>query len=1321
MYQNKVINILVLFSLLIGGTFTPTQASYQQLQILSYLEKSQVSVLKVAAAPNAIVTIDVDTDIDSNDAGYRACTGTANDCSLRGAISKANADAGNDYVINLPAGSYTLTLDTVNEDFNASGDLDITGNITINGAGEETTVINGNQVDRIIHVQSGANLELSDLTVINGQAPTEMGSGQGAGGGIYNDDGTITIQNSTIKENQAGDGAGNLSGNAINGGRGGSIFNNGTLTVTNSVITENYSGDGGDCIGTGCFAGDGGHGGGIYNNQGTVTIHDSTIISNTTGTQGTCTGTSCIPADGGWGGGIYNYNGSVDVENSTMRLNIATGGRGGGLHTLNNSSGAVVITNSTISNNIARAGGGFSSYNSHPTLTNVTISSNETTESGGGIYHYGVSGNLSLIHCTITNNTADSDNSDAPDDGGGIYLVDSTMTYSNTIIAGNDDISTPAKDDCGGVAPTSQGYNLVGNGTGCPSNGTGDKTTDDPLLFPLSNSGGSTETHFPILQSLAVNAIPNGTNGCGTTFTSDQRGSDRPDETGGKCDIGSVEKGFPDTTWVDDDWASLPFGTDPDGAGPAISLGYDAFATINDGYDGVGNSTINVYSGTYTETLTVDKNVEIIGLDGAENTIWQAANAPGIATSRVITISTGISATIKGLTIRHGNTTGFGGGIDNRGSLNLKDSVVFNNSGGNGGGIYNMIALTLTNSTIISNTTSDKGGGITNYSSEPWAVAVTHMNNSVVANNHSDKDGGGIFNNVNFATGTATVYLTNCSLNNNSSSLDGGGIYNFANFTDPGTATVTLTNTTLSGNTASNNDGGGMYNERSSASLMEVTFSGNSAEQGGGMYNVNNSNVSLTEVTFSGNSANDGDGGGIYNWSSSLTLNNVTFSGNSTDRKCGGMYNSNSTPSLTNVTFSGNSADYGGGMCNSNSSPTLNNVTFSGNSATVDGGGMVNYESNPTLVNAILWGNTAPNSSQIYNYSSTPVISFSDIQGSGGSAGWDTILGTDGGGNIDADPQFIHNPHDGGDGWGDDPSTPAVDEGANDDYGDLHLQPGSPAIDTGTNSGCPATDLDGTLRPQGFKCDMGAYELGTYSLEIAKSVDDASVEPGQTVTFTVVVTNTGPGITGGQISDILPAGLNFLGPITLEPAGAGTAGSTPPVIAHSLVISANHTVTITFPVTVSHGLIPDSKLTNTALVTSTQVGTPVQSSVSMMMVNLSPNAQDDGGTGFTSDEDTPFTTGNVLVNDSDPDGGILSVTGLNTTGTIGLVTNNGDGTFNYDPNGQFEDLADGEQATDTFTYTISDRQGGSDTATVTITITGVDDGVEIFLPLIIKG
>lgn len=73
----------------------------------------------------------------------------------------------------------------------------------------------------------------------------------------------------------------------------------------------------------------------------------------------------------------------------------------------------------------------------------------------------------------------------------------------------------------------------------------------------------------------------------------------------------------------------------------------------------------------------------------------------------------------------------------------------------------------------------------------------------------------------------------------------------------------------------------------------------------------------------------------------------------------------------------------------------------------------------------------------------------------------DDFPGSDGETNvIDTAPQFLRTPDHGGDGWGDDPTTPDLDESANDDYGDLRLVPGSPAIDAGDSTAIPADIFD---------------------------------------------------------------------------------------------------------------------------------------------------------------------------------------------------------------------------------------------------------------------
>ncbi|MEO1152175.1 MAG: Ig-like domain-containing protein [Pseudomonadota bacterium] len=123
-------------------------------------------------------------------------------------------------------------------------------------------------------------------------------------------------------------------------------------------------------------------------------------------------------------------------------------------------------------------------------------------------------------------------------------------------------------------------------------------------------------------------------------------------------------------------------------------------------------------------------------------------------------------------------------------------------------------------------------------------------------------------------------------------------------------------------------------------------------------------------------------------------------------------------------------------------------------------------------------------------------------------------------------------------------------------------------------------------------------------------------------------------------------------------------------------------------------------------------------------VNDGPIAANDA---IMTDEDSA-QSGNVLLDngsgaDRDPDtNDILSVGEVNgvaalvdtqfTLSSGALLTLNGDGTFDYDPNGAFEGLTENETATDTFSYTLVDGNGGFDQATVTLTINGINDRPE---------
>ncbi|WP_202981338.1 Ig-like domain-containing protein, partial [Labrenzia sp. CE80] len=95
------------------------------------------------------------------------------------------------------------------------------------------------------------------------------------------------------------------------------------------------------------------------------------------------------------------------------------------------------------------------------------------------------------------------------------------------------------------------------------------------------------------------------------------------------------------------------------------------------------------------------------------------------------------------------------------------------------------------------------------------------------------------------------------------------------------------------------------------------------------------------------------------------------------------------------------------------------------------------------------------------------------------------------------------------------------------------------------------------------------------------------------------------------------------------------------------------------------------------------------------MSNSAPNAE---AVSINADEDVLSVTVTPVF--TDPDTADLHTFSLDLTGTLGVVIINSDGTFSYDPNGAFEYLGAGESATDTFSYTVDDGNGGTATETV---------------------
>ena len=254
---------------------------------------------------------------------------------------------------------------------------------------------------------------------------------------------------------------------------------------------------------------------------------------------------------------------------------------------------------------------------------------------------------------------------------------------------------------------------------------------------------------------------------------------------------------------------------------------------------------------------------------------------------------------------------------------------------------------------------------------------------------------------------------------------NGGAIYIGLN------SSPTIINCTFSSNSA-NSYGGAVYCANSSPTVTNCTFGNNRANWYGGAVYCDSSTISINNCTFTGNSA-DWDGGAILCYSSSLTVTNCTFTGNSAEGSGGAICCTDNTPMVTNCAFIHNSAsDDGGAIACYSSSPTITNCTFSDNSADYSGGMIYCDSSSPTMNNCILWGNSASsggNEIYIYDSGSSCTLNYCcvDNTGYGGQTG-----------NIDdsnncifADPQFV--------------------DAANGDY---HLKDTSPCIDAGDNSLC---------------------------------------------------------------------------------------------------------------------------------------------------------------------------------------------------------------------------------------------------------------------------
>jgi hypothetical protein len=441
------------------------------------------------AAPEEVYAVIV--DITNDDPSKSACTIVDNDCSLRGAISYANATAaGSEIHITIPAGTYSLSLTGPGDDTNASGDLDIISRtVYLTGAGSSglsATILDGASSDRVLD-NHGGTLFVEHLQITHGSVAT----GGGGGGGIKNRYGSTLNMDDVVVEANA------VAGTASQDS-GGGIVTEGPVSILNSTISENtaYSG------------------GGLFNAYASVQFHLSYVL---------IAGNTAA-----YGGGLSFYGGTDgDISDSTFYNN--TGGQGGGIYNY----GDLTLNRVTLSDNHSPAtgnfGGGIQNWASL-TLMNVTIAGNDAYSAGG--FHAVNGSNATFNHCTIANNISSHYGQD-------VYIsFGSTNSFHNTIVSRSQVGDTTCFLDDPRDVITDLGYNLssdhsCGFSTSAPYYDLID-VSPTLVLLSLGYYGGPTETIALVAHGPAVDSADPV-----TSLTRDQRGYFRP--MGGRSDIGAFE------------------------------------------------------------------------------------------------------------------------------------------------------------------------------------------------------------------------------------------------------------------------------------------------------------------------------------------------------------------------------------------------------------------------------------------------------------------------------------------------------------------------------------------------------------------------------------------------------------------------------------------------------------------------------------------------------------------------------------------------------------------------------------------------------------
>ena len=718
--------------------------------------------------------------------------------------------------------------------------------------------------------------------------------------------------------------------------------------------------------------------------------------------------------EGCCGAGLLNY-GTLTITNSLFSANINNNGTGGAI--MNIAPGTLTLTGSTISGNSASTGGGIGNEN-QMTITNSTFSANSSGDAGGGIHNSGATATLTVTNSTFSGNTASTNGFGS---GGGIYS-NAPLTVRNSTFSGNS-----AAYDAGGIAQDSGTLNIsntiIANSVGgdcyrssatgvnlknLVEDGSCANTPHDPNLGPLADNGGTTQTFALLANSLAIDAGDDATCATPEVNNLDQHGIARPN--GGHCDIGAVE--YVDTTAPTITVFNVP-------ASPTV-LNIPITFTASD-------------DAALTGYLITESNTPPL----VSNTHWTASPPTTYPVP-----SMGFYTLYPWAKDAAGHVSAvYGSGVT--ANITCLDAItVTSNANSGAGSLRQTISDTCDGGTINFNASLS---GDTIHLDSPLDISKSLTINGAAATPITISGDSGPTPD---GTGDVRVFHTTAST-----------------FTTVTLNSLMITKGLASGphNPNRDDEGGGLLAEiHTTVNIINSTFSGNSAANGGAISVYGTVNIS--DSTFSDNLSTNGAGGGgaILN-SQILTIENSTFSNNTADNSGGGgaLFNTSPNATITNSTFFGNIAALGGAITTT-SDLTITNSTISGNSAYGGSGGGLTIQGHTTnLINTII------------------ANSITRIGGSGlaGDCFNTATIGTNlnnliEDGSCSANSTGFHT------------GDPGLATALANNSGltqTLALLAGSHAIDAGDDASCvasPVNNLDqrGTTRLNGSHCDIGAYE-----------------------------------------------------------------------------------------------------------------------------------------------------------------------------------------------------------------------------------------------------